>query len=132
MQRLHHQFEILDVPDASLERGVPIVRRKKADCAVTPVIVQAPLYQIHIVDELLNRHQLNGGDTKPLEIVDNRRLRQTQIGASKLRGNAGMLDGKALDMSFIDHCHVPWRPKRFVIAPIETGIHDNRSRDVWG
>ena len=43
-----------------------------------------------------------------------------------------MFDGQALDMRFIDHCRVPWRAKRFVIAPIEAGINDNRPRDVWG
>ena len=132
MQRLHHQFEFLDVPDAFvLTRRVTIVRSKKTDRAVTPVIVEAPLDQMHIMHELLNGHQLDGGDAKALEIADNCRLRQTQIGASKLGRNVGMLDGEAFDMSFVDHCHVPRRANRLVIAPVETGSDDSTPGDVW-
>jgi hypothetical protein len=51
---------------------------KKPIGVVTPVVGQPALGQAAVVDELVHRHQLDGGDTEPLEVLDGDGVREAE------------------------------------------------------
>ena len=51
-------------------RRVPVVGAQEGDGVVTPVVAQAELHEVVILDELVDWHQLDGGDTEVDEVVD--------------------------------------------------------------
>ena len=106
--------------------GVARVRREEADGVVAPVIGQLLLQQIAVVDEGVDRQQLDRGDAERLQIVDHGWRAEAGIGAAQVLGHAGMLLGEALDVGLVDDGFVPMDvlPLRLRL-PVEIGIdHD--------
>ena len=54
-------------------RRITRLRRKKTDRVVAPVVAQAAKHQIAVVNEGMDRKKLDGGHTKPLEMIDDGR-----------------------------------------------------------
>ncbi len=71
VQRLHHGLEF-----GHLARGrIARLRREIADGVVAPVVAEAALDQVAVVDEGVHGHELDRGDAQPLEIFDRRGAR---------------------------------------------------------
>src|SRR6202043_2056723 len=49
---------------------------EEAKCVVAPVIFQSALDQRAVVEEGMNRHQLDGGDAEFLQVLDDPGIRQ--------------------------------------------------------
>ena len=66
------------------------LRREEAERVVAPVVRQ-PLFDQHaVVDEAVDRQQLDGGDAEALQMLDRCRLRQAAVGAAQvLRARPG-------------------------------------------
>ena len=118
MQRLHHGLELANVAC----RGIACFGREEADGVVAPVIAQPQLHQAPIVDEFVDRHQLDRRDAKPLEIFDHRRGCKSGIGTTQCRRHIGMLHGEATHVQLIDHHLVPGHVGTAIIAPSKGGI----------
>src|SRR5688500_5629956 len=82
MQGFHHELELADLPSGvERTRRILVVWSKKTDGVVTPVIPQSALEQMHIMQELMHRHQFDRGDTQGFQMVDDGGMRQSQVSA---------------------------------------------------
>ena len=78
-----------------------------------------------VVGELMDRHELHGGDAEGGEMVDDRGMRDAGVGASERLRDGGVPERHPAHMGLVDHAamhrHLGWP----VVAPIEvtTGHH---------
>ena len=56
--------------------GVTCLGSKEAHGIVAPIVAQAALDQVSVVDKRVDRQQFDGGDAKPLEMIDDGRSSQ--------------------------------------------------------
>ena len=76
VQSLDHRLELVDlVADAA---RIPGVRREEADRVVPPVVAEARLDEVAVVEELVHRQQLERGHAEPVEVLDDRRVGQPE------------------------------------------------------
>ena len=120
VQRLHHRLELAQRAGG----GVAHVGREEADRVVAPVVAQPVLDQPLVVDQRMDRHQLDGGDAEPAQVLEHRRGRKAGIGAAKLRRDVRCTLGVALDVQLVDHRVLPGRARRTIVAPRERRIDD--------
>ena len=113
-------------------RGVAVVRRQEGDRVVAPVVPQATLDEVVVVNELVHGHQFHGGDAEPLEVFDDRRVREARVGAAKFWWHVGVLLGETAHVGFVDDRFVEWQVRRSVVAPIEEAVTDHCLHHVWG
>ena len=66
VQRLDHPLELAHLVAAAAGGGVLGVRREVADRAVAPVVRQPPVDQERLVDDVVDRQQLDRGDAERL------------------------------------------------------------------
>ena len=79
VQRLDHRLELLHLADGTRRApgvvdGVAVVRGEEGDRVVAPVVAQAALDEVVVVDELVHRHQLDGRDAERGEVLDDGRV----------------------------------------------------------
>ena len=86
------------------------VRGEEAERVVAPVVDQPLLDQEAVVDVVVDRQQLDGGDAQVEEVLDRRLGGQPGVGAAELLGHAGMQLREALDVDLVDERLVPGRP----------------------
>ncbi len=105
------------------------MRGEEADRVVAPVVVEPHVHQAVVVDELMDRHQLQGGHPQPREVLDERRVREGRVGAAQLLREARVPHAQALHVGLVDHRVVVLRPGAAVVAPVEVRVdHDRRHR----
>ena len=104
-------------PPALRVGRVLVVRREEAEGVVAPVVLQTEIQQPVIVQELVHRHQLDGGDVQRLQVVDDRRVGEPGVGAAQFLGDAGMRLRHALDVRLVDDRLVVRRARRAVGCP---------------
>ena len=103
VQSLDHRLELVDLAATRPGRAVLAVRGQEADAVVPPVIAQAPLEQVGVLDELVDRQQLDGGDPEVGQVTGYRRVRQPGVGAAKLVGHVRVALRQALHVGLVDH-----------------------------
>ena len=64
VQRLDHLLELDDLLAVVAGAGVAALRGEVADAVVSPVVGQALLDEVLRVDEVVHRHELDGGDAE--------------------------------------------------------------------
>src|SRR5258708_15733315 len=64
--------------------GVALFRREIRQRVVAPVVRQLLFDQYPVVDEAVDRQQLDGGNSKAPEMLDHRRRSQAAIGAAQI------------------------------------------------
>ncbi|OPZ23348.1 MAG: hypothetical protein BWZ01_03195 [Deltaproteobacteria bacterium ADurb.BinA179] len=126
VQHLDHLLEFLGLLARLSGARVFVVGGEVSDGAVSPVISQAFLDEVLVMDELVNRHELNGGDPHIFEIPKNRRVRECGIRAPDSLGDVRVSAGEPLDVDFIDDCLVERTPYGSVFGPVEVRIHHHR------
>ena len=109
--------------------GVVVVGGEEADRVVAPVVAQAPLDEVGVVDELVHRQQLDGGDAEVLEVLDERRVGHAGVGAAQLLGDVGVADRRPLDVHLVDDGVVPRGAQRPVAVPVEERVDDDAAGD---
>src|SRR5262249_5103765 len=65
--------------------GITRLGGKEAYGIVAPIVAQAALDQVPVVDKGVDRQQFDGGDAKPLEMIDDGGSSQTAIRAAPCR-----------------------------------------------
>ena len=79
------------------------MRREEADRVVAPVVRQALVDQVGVVDELVHRHQLDRGDAELGEVLDDRRVARSPAYVPRISsGTPGWVIGEALDVRLVD------------------------------
>src|SRR5258705_13258798 len=106
---------------------VALFRREIRQRVVTPVVRQLPFDQYPVVDEAVDRQQLDGGNAKALEMLDHGRRRQAAIRAAQIWRYGFAFLRQALDVRFIDDGVFPGYVRaHFAAAPVETLVDDDR------
>ena len=132
MQRLDHLAELHDDVARGRVARVFGVRREVADRVVTPVVAQAAIEQKPVMDEVMDRHQLDGRHAEILQRRDRRRMREAGIGAANLGRQLRVPLGEALDVDLVEDRLVQRVPRRRVAVPIEAPIGDDAARHERG
>ena len=135
VQGAHHALELLHLLAAVTRRRVGVLRGEEGDRVVAPVVRQALLLQRRVVDELVHRHELDGGHADALEVLDDRRVRDGAVRAADLVGNVGVELGEALHVRLVDHRFGVRRLRQPVARPVEErvdhdALHHGRGRVV--
>ena len=100
VQMGHHLLE-LGEGEIGVGRIAPR-RRKEADRVVAPVVLQALVEQMAVVDEGVDRQQLDGGDAERRQVGRDLGARQSRVGAAQaLR--------QRLDSAWSGRAHAPRR-----------------------
>ena len=83
-----------------------------------------------VVDEDMDRQQLDRGHAQRLDVVDHVLGAQARVGAAQLLGHRGMQLGEALDMRLIDDRVDPTAPalRSRLTLPIEVRIDHHALR----
>ena len=102
VQRLHHRLELLHLLAAVAGGGVGVVRREEPDGVVAPVVRQALVLQGAVLHELVDRHEFDGGDAEPGQVVDHRGVGQARVGAALVLREFRVQLGQALDVGLVD------------------------------
>ena len=131
VQVAHHRLELLHLrAGTAARRGVGVVGREEGDRVVAPVVREALLLQVVVVEELVDRHELHGGDPEPLVVLDHHRVREARVGAAQLLREIRVLHRQPAHVGLVDHRLVVRDARRAVAAPVEERVHHDRLRDV--
>ena len=144
VQRLDHRLELLHLAlrlgaddvgqlargDAVTGHRVAVVRGEEGDRVVAPVVAQAALDEVVVVDELVHRHQLDRRDPERGEVVDDGRVGDGRVRAAHLLGHRRVALREALDVGLVDDRVVHPVVRRAVVAPVEERVGDDGARDV--
>ena len=122
-----HGLELVDDPVAA-PGGVAAVGGQIGDRVVAPVVAQAELDQAVVVHEVVDGHQLDGGDPQLGEMLDHGRVGDGGVGAPLMIGDVGVRPGQSLDVGFVDDGVGPQGPRRPVGTPVEGGVDDDGLR----
>ena len=118
---LHH---VLELGDVVAWHQVARRRGEEADGVVAPVVREPPLDQVPVVEEGLDRHQLDRGHAEPRQVLDHLRRAEALEGAGAGSGDLRMAGGHALDVGLVDHRLGPAAPQRVVGSPGVGGVDD--------
>ncbi|MNR01709.1 hypothetical protein D3C85_1175260 [compost metagenome] len=119
----HLQASIVQVRNHFLELGdlavgqVARVRGEESDAVVAPVIVQAFLQQVLVVDEGMDRQQFDGGDAELADVLKHVLDHQPGKGATHILGHRGVHHADAAHMGLVDDGAVPRDVDALVAAP---------------
>ncbi len=128
VQGLHHRLELLHVVGRT--GGVAVVRGEEGDRVVAPVVAQAALDEVVVVEEVVHRHQLDGGDAEAGEMVDDRRVGDAGVGAAQFRRHVRVAHGESAHVGLVDDRLVHRVLRSAVVAPVEERIADHAGRHV--
>ena len=84
VQRLHHALELADLLAARAASRVGRVRREVADRRVAPVVRQPALGEEVLVDDVVDRQQLDRGDAESMQVLDRRVGREAGVRAAQV------------------------------------------------
>ena len=133
---LHHRLELLDLLAQRGRvvgvRGVRRVRGEEGEGVVAPVVAQALVEQGAVLHELVHRHQLDGGDAEPGQVVGDRGMRQPGVRPTDLFGHLGVQLGQALDVGLVDDRLVVGDVERTVAFPVEERVDHHAVGHVRG
>ncbi len=122
VQRLDELLELLHLLAALAGGRVLVVGGKIADGVVAPVVAQAPLGERRVLDELVDRQQLHGGDAKLRQVLDSHRMRHAGVGAAQRLGYVRMRLAEPFHVRLVDDRAVQRGVGRAVVAPVERRV----------
>ncbi|MCY1233094.1 hypothetical protein D9M72_456150 [compost metagenome] len=132
VQRADHGLEVLDLL-AGVARGtVAVMRGEEANGVITPVVVQALVFEDAVVDELVHRHEFDGGDAQLLQVGDDRGVCNAGVGAALVFRNLGVQLGQALDVGLVDDGLVVRHAGQVVAVPVEERVDHHTHHHVRG
>jgi hypothetical protein len=102
MKRLDHRLELAQLLTARPGRAVGGVGREVADRAVAPVVGQPLVDQKALVGDVMDRQELDGGDSEIEQIGDGGLAGQARVGAAQPLRHLWVAHRETLDMGLID------------------------------
>ena len=100
---------------------------QEPDAVVPPVIPQTEVEQAGVVDELVDREELDRGDAEVGQVAGDGRMGQTGVRAADLLGNVGVALREALHVGLVDHRLFERDTEAHVAFPIEGSLGDHAS-----
>ena len=97
--------------------GVALLGRKEAQRVVAPVVPEAVLEQVALVEEGMDRQQLDRGDAELVQMLDHGRRGEPAKGAAQLGRHVLALLGQAFDVRLVDDGVFPRHVRMAVVAP---------------
>ena len=125
-KRLHHGLEFGHLAAAIAGTGITGVRTEEVGRVVAPIISEPLLRQMLVGEERMHRHQLDGGDAEPLQILNGRLGRKARISAAKRFRNLGMPLGEAFDVQLVNDGVAERKAER--AGPLPNRNTDSRPR----
>jgi hypothetical protein len=132
VERLDHRLELAGGPARRSVRGVARLGREKVDRVVAPVVGQPLVEQVLVVEEGVDRQELDGGDAELLQVRDHPRRGEAGVGAAELRLHLGVAGGEAFHVQLVDERIVEGDAGRPVGAPVEGAVDDDSLRHAPG
>ena len=132
MQRLDHPLELPDLLAPRAGRRVQRVRSEEADRAVAPVVRQAPLDEMVLVGDVVDRQQLDRRHPERSQVRDRPVRGEPGIGAAQILAHIRVALREPLHVRLVDHRLVPRRAEQPVALPVERRIDDHALRDRGG
>ncbi len=120
MKAVHHFLEFADRVDRRREETR--VGREEANCVVAPIVGEPFVEQMAVVDEGLNRHQLDRRDAKALDVIEHGLLAESCEGATQIFRYVGMSFGKTAHVGFIEDHALPGQRIAFRMTPRKIGV----------
>ena len=130
VQAGHHLLELRE--GEVRHPGVTRIGREEADGVVAPVVAQPPLDEEVVVDEGVDRQQLDGGDAEVAYVMHHLAHRHAGKGAAQRRRHAGMAHGVAAHMRLVDDHALPRHARRRFAAPGEGRVDHPAFRHAGG
>ena len=128
VQPAHHGLELGDLGAEPRAARVLVVRGEEADGVVAPVVAQALVDQVAVVDELVDRHELERRDAQALEVLDDAVFGQCGVRAAALGRNARVPHGQAAHVRLVDDGLVQRRVRPVIATPVEGHVGHHRAR----
>ena len=126
---LDHLLELLHLLPALAPVRVLVMGCKIPDGVITPVIAQALIDQVLVVDELVHGKKLHGRDAQLLQVGEHRRMAQPGVRATHVLGYVRVLYGQALHVRLVHDGVLPRQSQRLVPVPLEKGVDYDRFRN---
>ena len=101
---------------------------EKSERVVAPVVLQAAVDQVPVVDVLVHRQSSTAVIAQVTQIIQGRLGAQPSVGAAELLGHFGMQLGETLDVQLVDDRLVPGRSRPAVVAPGERRVDHRGER----
>ncbi len=108
--------------------GVARLGHEEAQRVVAPVVGEAPLDQMAIVEEGMDRQQLDGGDAESLEVIDHNAAAQATESAAPFGGHVIVQLGQSLDVRLVDDRVLPRDLRALLGGRRGGGLDDHRLR----
>src|SRR5215208_1443925 len=103
MKCRHHHFELLHRVLRNAGGAITAVRREETQGVVTPVIGQPAVDQHPVIDKVMNRHQLHGGNAEIEQMVDDELGGETGVSTAQRFGDVGVKFGKTFDVQLVNN-----------------------------
>ena len=110
--------------------GVVMVRGEKAEGVIAPVVAQAQVAQPIVLQELVDGHELDGGDAELLEVVNDGGVRHAGVGTAQFFRHVWVGHSHALDVGFVNDLLVVWNVRAMVAAPVKERVDDHGEHGV--
>ena len=95
--------------------------RKKTQSVVAPVVGQATLQQMTVLEKMMHRHKFNRGDTELLQVFQDRLRREARVGAAQVFRHFRVQLRKTSDVSLVDDGVAPRPPQKTIMDGVRTG-----------
>ena len=122
VQGADHGFEFVDLLSALAAASIFVMRCKKTNRVVAPVVAQRAFEQLLVLHELVDGHQLDCRDAKPLQVFDHGRMCKPGIRTAQRFRHIGVTARHSFDMRFIDDRFVKRGFRVTVISPVEVRV----------
>jgi hypothetical protein len=106
---LDHLLELGDRPQPGRAR-VLRVRCEVGDRVVAPVVGQAALDEVVLVEVVVDGQQLDRGDAEVAEVADDGRVREAGVGPAQVLGDVRVRHRETLHVGLVDHRLRPGGP----------------------
>ena len=125
-----HGLELGDHLARLLGKGIVMVWGEKAEGVIAPVVAQPQVAQAIVLQELVDGHELNGGNAKLFEVVNDGRVGHAGIRAAQLFWYVRVGHGHALNVGFVNDLFIIGNMGAVVATPVKEGIDDHRQHGV--
>ena len=123
-----HLLELADGP----RRGDSAARARRTRSNYSPRSSAAPLQQVPVIKEGMDRQQLDRRDADAADVIDNVLVRQSGVSALQLRRHGRVPHRVSADMGLVENRAFPWNARRLGIAPGESRIDHPALRHACG
>ncbi len=108
------------------------MRSQVTDGVVAPVVRETAIDQEPLRDRVVDRQQLHCGDPQLHEVLHDRFVGETRVGAALIWRNIRMKLGEALDMELVEDGVDIAMAGKGVLTPVESVVDDEAPRDMVG